>query len=79
MHVTATVTDNVLLARGTYRIRVNAPEVARRIRPGQFLMIRLTGTTDPLLARPFALYDTVLDDEGKPTGIDVVYLVLGKT
>jgi dihydroorotate dehydrogenase electron transfer subunit len=31
-----------------------------------------------LLGRPFALYDTYLDANGKPAGVDVVYLVLGK-
>jgi dihydroorotate dehydrogenase electron transfer subunit len=41
-------------------------------------MIRLPGTTDPLLGRPFALYDTVLDDQGQAVGLDVVYLVVGK-
>ena len=41
-------------------------------------MLRLPGTSDPLLGRPFALYDTVLEDAGKPVGIDVVYLVVGK-
>jgi dihydroorotate dehydrogenase electron transfer subunit len=41
-------------------------------------MIRLPGTTDPLLGRPFALYDTVLDSAGRPVALDVVYLVVGK-
>jgi dihydroorotate dehydrogenase electron transfer subunit len=41
-------------------------------------MIRIPGTTDPLLGRPFALYDTVLDEQGQPEAIDVVYLVVGK-
>jgi dihydroorotate dehydrogenase electron transfer subunit len=41
-------------------------------------MLRLAGGDDPLLGRPLALYDTVLDASGKPTGIDVVYLVVGK-
>ena len=54
--------ENVRLARNTYRIRLHCPELARAIRPGQFLMLRLPGRTDPLLGRPFALYDTVLDD-----------------
>src|SRR5262249_50785795 len=35
-------------------------------------------TTDPLLGRPFALYDTVIDDQGIPLGLDIVYLVVGK-
>jgi dihydroorotate dehydrogenase electron transfer subunit len=78
VQLTAGVTENVLLARQTYRIRLRAPELARRVRPGQFLMLRLPGSADPLLGRPFALYDTVLDASGQPAGVDVVYLVVGK-
>jgi dihydroorotate dehydrogenase electron transfer subunit len=50
------------LATDTYRLRFKCPELAAKILPGQFLMIRLAGCNDPLLARPFALYDTVLAD-----------------
>src|SRR6516164_9676499 len=66
------------LARSTYLIRLQAPTLARAIRPGHFLMLRLPGGTVPLLGRPFALYDTVLDASGQPFGVDVVYLVVGK-
>jgi dihydroorotate dehydrogenase electron transfer subunit len=52
--------------------------LAARVTPGQFLMLRLQGSNDPILGRPLALYDTVLDASGKPTGVDVVYLVVGK-
>lgn len=72
------VAENVPLARHTYRIRLHGPELAARVRPGQFLMLRLPDTTDPLLGRPFALYDTVLDAQGQPIALDVVYLVVGK-
>ncbi len=72
------VLENVPLARATYRIRLRCPELARAIRPGQFLMLRLPGHSDPLLGRPFALYDTVLDEGGEPFALDVVYLVVGK-
>jgi dihydroorotate dehydrogenase electron transfer subunit len=78
VHAAVEVWENVLLARGTYRIRLHTPELARAIRPGQFLMIRLPGHTDPLLGRPFALYDTALDGQGQPAAVDVVYLVVGK-
>lgn len=73
-----TVTENVVLASRTYRIRLHAPELARAIRPGQFLMLRLPGSTDPLLGRPLALYDTVLDAQGQAVAVDIVYLVVGK-
>ena len=72
------ILENVQIARETYRLRFNCPEIAKRIVPGQFVMIRLAGFDDPLLGRPFALYDTVLDSAGVPIGLDIVYLVLGK-
>ncbi len=75
---TARVLDHVRLAERTYRVRILCPPVAAAVRPGQFLMLRLPGTTDPLLGRPFALYDTVLDAAGTPVAVDVVYLVVGK-
>jgi len=74
----ARTVENVRLADRTFRVRLDCPEVATAIRPGQFVMLRLPGTSDPLLGRPFALYDTVLDAADTPTGIDVVYLVVGK-
>jgi dihydroorotate dehydrogenase electron transfer subunit len=72
------VLENVRLARDTYRIRLACPEIAARIVPGQFVMLRLADVHDPLLGRPLALYDTVLDAAGRPTAIDIVYLALGK-
>jgi dihydroorotate dehydrogenase electron transfer subunit len=72
------VIENVQLARDTYRIRFECPAIARRVVPGQFLMLRLADCNDPLLGRPLALYDTVLDSAGRATAIDVVYLTLGK-
>lgn len=77
-HGTVTVTENVQLARDTYRVRFEAPELASRVAPGQFLMLRLAGLDDPLLGRPLALYDTVPDLTGRPNEVDVVYLVMGK-
>ncbi len=72
------IIENVRLARDTYRVRFQSPEIARRIVPGQFLMLRLAGLNDPLIGRPLALYDTVLSPSGEPTAVDVVYLVKGK-
>ncbi len=72
------ITQNECLARSTYRVRFECPELAAAIVPGQFLMLRLPHDNDPLLGRPFALYDTVLDAAGTPMGVDVVYLVVGK-
>lgn len=72
------IAENVCVARDTYRVRFECPEIARKIVPGQFLMLRLTGLNDPLLGRPLALYDTVCDSTDEPIGVDVVYLTVGK-
>lgn len=77
-HGRVSIRLNIPLARNTWLIRLEAPALASAIRPGQFLMLRLPRSTDPLLGRPFALYDTVLDERGQPVALDVVYLVIGK-
>jgi dihydroorotate dehydrogenase electron transfer subunit len=76
----ARVIENRPIARDTYRLRLEEPALAGSIRPGQFVMIRPgpEGSNDPLLGRPFALYDVVRDHGGAPSAIDVVYVVIGK-
>jgi dihydroorotate dehydrogenase electron transfer subunit len=78
VQVRVKIIENVQLARDTYRVRFACSEIARRIIPGQFVMMRLAGLNDPLLGRPIALYDTILDSSDKPNAIDLVYLTLGK-
>jgi len=78
VHQISPVAANVAMARDTYRIRLRIPDLALRIRPGKFVMLRIPGATDPLLGRPFALYDTALDGQGRAEAIDIVYLVVGK-
>lgn len=75
---TVQVIHHEQLARDTYRLRFEAPEMARRFLPGQFLMLRISQLNDPLLGRPLALYDTVLSGKDEPVGIDVVYFAGGK-
>jgi dihydroorotate dehydrogenase electron transfer subunit len=78
IHCSVPVIENVPVARATYRIRLASAEIASAIRPGQFVMLRMPGSTDPLLGRPFALYDTVLDGGAPPSALDIVYLVVGR-
>jgi len=77
-HGTVRVEENVRVARDTYRVRFGCSEVASRILPGQFVMLRLAGSDDPLLGRPFAAYQVLRTAEGDPFGLDIVYLVVGK-
>jgi dihydroorotate dehydrogenase electron transfer subunit len=74
----ALVSENVQLACDTFRIRFSCPDIARKILPGQFIMMRIAEGNDPLLGRPLALYDVVNSANGEPDGLDIVYLVVGK-
>lgn len=74
----APVIGHQRLATDTYRLRLECPELAARIVPGQFVMLRAGGLNDPLLGRPLALYDTIVDERGAPRGIELVYYVVGK-
>ncbi len=74
---TAVMLEQQQLATDTYSMRIYCPEVASRIVPGQFFMIRRPDTKDPLLGRPFALFD-VFEQDGAPVGIEFAYLVVGK-
>ena len=75
---TAVVDDVRQLAKDTWAVRVRQPELAKAITPGQFFMIRPATGTDPLLGRPFALFDTYADDSGCPIGVDFGFVVVGK-
>lgn len=74
----ATVMKHHSIAQNTWRMRLQCPQIASQIRPGQFFMIRVPGRTDPLLARPFALYDTYLNQDGQAEGVDFGYVIVGK-
>lgn len=70
------IVEHVPMARDTWRMRLECPDVARQIVPGQFFMLRLPGQSDPLLGRPFALFD--VSHEDPPQSIDFGYVVVGK-
>ncbi|MEZ6101428.1 MAG: dihydroorotate dehydrogenase electron transfer subunit [Pirellulaceae bacterium] len=76
MSRTVPVLENVEIAEATWRIRFAFPELAAGIVPGQFLMLRIHGLTDPLLGRAFALYETI-DMNGSLHAVDVVYRIGG--
>jgi dihydroorotate dehydrogenase electron transfer subunit len=73
----ARVVSHDQVADETWRIRLDCPSIAARAVPGQFAMLRLPDRCDPLLARPFAVYD-VFSDGIEPRYADFIYLVHGR-
>ena len=78
VQVTTEICEFQRLALDTYRVRMAAPEIARIVVPGQFVMLRLAGFSDPLIGRALAMYDVYQDGAGRPAGIDVVFVAKGK-
>lgn len=66
------------IAERTWRIRIESPELAAAATPGQFAMLRMPGRTDPLLARPLAVYDVFPGPDGRLRYVDFVYTVHGR-
>lgn len=75
---TSRVRENIRIARDTFLIQLEAPDLAEDMRPGQFVMIRPTSGTDPLLGRPFALYDVTRSPADPALAVEIVYQVVGK-
>lgn len=69
---------NDAIAEDTYRVRVACPEIAQRVVPGQFLMVRIAGCDDPLIGRALAVFDLVADASEQFSAIDLIYHVKGK-
>lgn len=75
---TATVKSVRQMAQDTWAVKVGAPELAAAIVPGQFFMIRPVNGSDPLLGRPFALFDVYHDADGEPAGVEFGFVIVGK-
>ena len=75
---TATVEAVRQMAQDTWAVKIHAPELAKTIVPGQFFMIRPATGSDPLLGRPFALFDVYHDAAGNPAGVEFGFVTVGK-
>ena len=74
----AEIRDHRQVAEGTFRVRLACQEIAAHAVPGQFVMVKLHGRDDPLLARPLAVYDTFSEGSHDPAGFDLIYTVHGR-
>jgi dihydroorotate dehydrogenase electron transfer subunit len=70
----AEVLDHQEIAPEHFVLTFDAPDIARQVRPGQFVMVRSLGTWDPLLPRAFSVYHA--DPEGGC--ISILYRLVGR-
>lgn len=77
--IDATVIGNARLSHDYSVLSLAAPEVGRRTKPGQFVMVKPTGVTDPLLRRPFSVFEVLRDATGAVSGISILNKKAGRS
>lgn len=70
--VDAAVIGNTRLSEDYCVVSLSAPVIASVARPGQFVMVKPSRGTDPLLRRPFSIFEILRDGSGAPTGISLL-------
>ena len=70
--VEARVLSNVRLSAEYNVVALEVPAVAVNAQPGQFVMIKAAPGHDPLLRRPFSIFEILRDAEGAPTGLSLL-------
>ena len=70
--VAALVLYNRQLAADYNVIALEAPAIAGAAAPGQFVMVKASPGFEPLLRRPFSIFEVLRDTDGAPTGITLL-------
>jgi dihydroorotate dehydrogenase electron transfer subunit len=70
--VAARVLANTPLSPDYNVIALAAPEIAESTAPGQFVMVKPQQGLDPLLRRPFSVFEVLRDQGGNITGISLL-------
>jgi dihydroorotate dehydrogenase electron transfer subunit len=70
--IDAAVISNTRLSDDYSVVALAAPAIASLAQPGQFVMVKPSRGTDPLLRRPFSIFEILRDRTGRPIGISVL-------
>jgi dihydroorotate dehydrogenase electron transfer subunit len=75
----AEVTANRPLSADYNVLALAAPAIAAAAAPGQFVMVKIGSSHDPLLRRPFSVFEVLRGNDGAPTGITLLNKRIGPT
>jgi dihydroorotate dehydrogenase electron transfer subunit len=76
LDVSAEVISNVHLSPDYNVVALAAPEIAERALPGQFVMVKAGDRLEPLLRRPFSIFE-VLRENGRIIGLSLLSKRIG--
>ncbi len=72
------VLKNENIKSNYYILEIECPPIAREIRPGQFIMLKVSDDRYPLLRRPFSLYRRFSIPGKRDRIFSIIYKVVGK-
>jgi dihydroorotate dehydrogenase electron transfer subunit len=75
--IDAAVIGNTRLSEDYSVLALAAPEIATAARPGQFVMLKTSRGMDPLLRRPFSIFEVLRHPDGSPQGITILNKRIG--
>ena len=75
--VAAAVIANTRLSHDYNVLALDAPEIAAAAVPGQFVMVKAASGHDPLLRRPFSVFEILRDASGRATGLSILIKRIG--
>jgi dihydroorotate dehydrogenase electron transfer subunit len=75
--VDAAVISNTRLSDDYSVIALAAPELASLAQPGQFVMVKTSRGSDPLLRRPFSIFEILRDASGSAIGVTLLNKRIG--
>ena len=75
--IAAEVIANRALSAQYNVITLAAPAIAAGASPGQFVMLKAAGGCDPLLRRPFSIFEVFRDREGNATAVSILSKRIG--
>src|SRR4026208_487688 len=76
--IEAKVIRNTRLSSDYTVTALAAPEIAAAVAPGQFVMVKPRRCNDPLLRRPFSVFE-ILRDNGRVSGLTLLSKRVGVT
>ena len=75
--VAAEVIANRALSADYNVLALEAPAIAAAAAPGQFVMVKAGAGCDPLLRRPFSVFEILRDSRDVPTGLTILSKRIG--
>src|SRR5437660_8546451 len=75
--VAAEIISNRPLSADYNVLGLSAPAIALAAQPGQFVMVKVGAGLDPLLRRPFSVFEILRSGSGTPTGITLLSKRIG--